>query len=442
MKTTSLLLLLTAACTNEGSVGTIGPTNGRVQVALLAPNASQDIDLLFIVDDSPGMLEIQQSLVSGFPGFIEAVSGLPTGMPSLQIGVVSTDLGTKGAADPEASSGIGAGPGSCAGRGKNGLLVTSASLTEPFIRDVATGGARSTNYTGTLAEAFSSIASLGAEGCGFEQSLQAAELALTKPENAGLVRPTAKLAVVVLTNEDDCSVARGALLGNDTNTLGPLQSFRCTRFGVTCEQGGKTPDEMNQIGEKRNCHANETVGYLTSVRDHAIALMSMKPDPRDVLFLAIAGEAATVAVEMRTQPGGGSATPALQVKCAGAATAPFGSIDPSVRLTDHAKAFPRGRVTTMCGGNVHGPLLDLAREIRGLLGDACLTRDVSLPADCEAFDTHLDGSMSAMRACTRPGSGDCWELVADPGCIGQGQRLHVVRTLPAASDSMVSLRCK
>ena len=39
--------------------------------------------------------------------------------------------------------------------------------------------------------------------------------------------------------------------------LGALQSFRCTRFGITCEGGGTTPDAMNEAGQKTSCHSNE-----------------------------------------------------------------------------------------------------------------------------------------------------------------------------------------
>ncbi len=446
IKNASLLLSL-AACTTEGSLGFTQPNEGRVQVALVGATASRDLDLLFVVDDSPGMADIQQEFVTAISNFIGALAQLPDGLPNLHIGVVSSDMGTKGTVDPLPAPPIGSGPGSCTGTGKNGLLLTSASVSGAFIRDeAAAGGGRTTNYTGSLAEAFTSIASLGANGCGFEQPLHAAEVAmLDRTENAGFLRADASLAVILIGNEDDCSVARSSIFGPDTSVLGPLQSFRCTRFGVTCEQGGRTTDEMNQIGGKANCHGNESLAYLTSVREHSAVLKTLKGDPRTMLFAAISAEASALEVEMRTPPGGGTAIPSLKAQCGqGAVTdgVPFSAIAPAVRLTDTAKGLPRSRITAMCNGGVEASVNDVAREVRGLLGDACLTRDIALPADCEAFDTRADGSQAALSRCGSGGSSDCWQLVGDPGCPGQGQRLRVNRTGMAAPDVMVSLRCK
>ena len=81
-----------------------------------------------------------------------------------------------------------------------------------------------TNYSGTLAGAFSAMASLGASGCGFEQPLQAAKNALNNnPANAGFLRPNASLALFFVTDEDDCSISHSTILGSDTTTFGPLQ---------------------------------------------------------------------------------------------------------------------------------------------------------------------------------------------------------------------------
>jgi hypothetical protein len=76
------------------------------------------------------------------------------------------------------------------------------------------------------------------------------------PMNAGFLRPEAMLGVVFLGDEDDCSVTSTAMFMNSP-ALGPLESFRCTQFGVTCEGGGRTPDEMKQVGEKSGGGANE-----------------------------------------------------------------------------------------------------------------------------------------------------------------------------------------
>ena len=111
---------------------------------------------------------------------------------------------------------------------------------------------------------------------------------------------------------------------------------------------------MNLIGPKTSCHANETLGYLSSVGDHAASLKSLKADPRKIVFAAIAAEASSLEVEMRVPPGGGIAIPTLKGQCAVVLSPSepvtgdgLGDIDPAIRLTDHAKAYPRGRVSIL-----------------------------------------------------------------------------------------------
>ena len=58
----------------------------------------------------------------------------------------------------------------CAGTGKGGDLQTNGStvVADKYISDARTG---EKNYTGTLADAFSSLGRPGSPGCGFEQPL-------------------------------------------------------------------------------------------------------------------------------------------------------------------------------------------------------------------------------------------------------------------------------
>src|SRR5205814_1265355 len=96
------------------------------------------------------------------------------------------------------------------------------------------------------------------------------------PANSGFIRPSAYLAVVYIADEDDCSMAHSTLLGGDTTTLGPLQSFRCTRFGITCDTGGTTSDQMNTVGPKDACHSNESSAYLTKIADYVTFFKGLK----------------------------------------------------------------------------------------------------------------------------------------------------------------------
>jgi hypothetical protein len=205
-------------------------TDPHVEVVRVGATVNRDIDVLWVIDDSPGMLDVQTNLKNNFPNFINVLNTLEGGLPNLHLGVVSSDVGTQGSQDASPGPAIGSGPGSCSGVGKGGNLLTSGTpvVYGSFISDTRnTDGTRNKNYTGTLENAFSAIASVGASGCGFEQPLAAARRALSNnPANAGFLRPSAHLAVLFLTDEDDCSMAHSSLLGADTSTLGPLQPLR------------------------------------------------------------------------------------------------------------------------------------------------------------------------------------------------------------------------
>jgi hypothetical protein len=128
--TTSLLSLATlgllAGCPDR-TISEVTPQQGRVEYKDIPVTVNRDIDILFVIDDSPSMLDKQTNLKNNFPNFINVLNTIEGGLPNVHIGVVSSDLGTKGAGDQTAGPGIGSGPGSCSGSGKSGNLVTSAS---------------------------------------------------------------------------------------------------------------------------------------------------------------------------------------------------------------------------------------------------------------------------------------------------------------------------
>ena len=212
----------------------------------------------------------QQSLAANFPRMIDELSTLDGGLPNLHIGIVTSDLGTSGShTDPAPTIPGGAG---CAGEGDAGNLVAIAGATDPFLSDIEdANGGRDRNYTGELRDAFGSAALVGDQGCGFEQHLGAMRCALdANPNNAGFLRPTANLAVVILADEDDCSVGDSVFFAADTSLFGPLQSFRCFRFGVQCD-----PDDPTTPGAKSGCRPREDSLYIDPVQPFEDALQGL-----------------------------------------------------------------------------------------------------------------------------------------------------------------------
>lgn len=446
-----------AAVHLDAGAGVDGPPTEHKDVPV---TINRDLDLLFLVDDSPSMADKQVNLRANFPNFINVLNALPGGLPNLHLGVISTDLGTMGAGDSAPGPAIGSGPGACNGMGKSGnLVINGAPITGNFLIDVATGtGTRMTNYTGTLAAAFAAMANSGSGGCGFEQHLEAIRRALgNNAQNAGFLRTTALLAIVILTDEDDCSIAHSTMFGPDQATLGVLSSFRCTRFGVTCDTGGTTSDEMNQVGTKASCHSNEASQFMTHVQDYVQFVRGLKANPADVIVAAISGPPTPVATELRSPGAGGAAIPALTHSCNYTGAMGLEVADPGVRLQQFLDGFPdRSSFSTVCQQDLSGGLAQIAQLITNTIGTSCFTNpladiDPSTPGSqfgCTVADVTNEGKPNETRvtlpACDASLSNKpCWHIVIDNvNCAsGDHEALKIERTTMPAADVHVVADC-
>ncbi|HET9623223.1 MAG TPA: hypothetical protein VFP84_17740 [Kofleriaceae bacterium] len=402
-----------------------GPVMEHKDIPLMI---NRNVDVLFVIDDSPSTADKQRNLVNNFPRFLATLSTVQGGLPNLHLGVVTTDLGTSGASGTP-GPGIGVlGAGGCAGTGKNGVLqLFGAPVTGVnFLSDVLqANGTRARNYTGDLAAAFATMASAGSGGCGFEQPLEAIKRALapSTQANAGFLRLDAYLAVVVLTDEDDCSLATPALLDpGNAGGLGPLESFRCTRFGVTCQGGGATPDQMNQAGAKTQCAPTADRTYLTAPADYAAFLHALKDDPRKVMVAALMGPPEPVSVELRAASTGQPKIPALAHACTYTAADGVEVADPAVRLRALLDQFPdRSDFESVCAEDLTGPLARIAGLIRSVIGDPCIEGriadgDLTTPGVQPSCQVSVQSGAitTPLAACDATATNrPCWHLVED-----------------------------
>lgn len=417
------------------------------EIVVLPAIPNRNVDLLFVIDTSPSMLDEQQALVASFPLMMDALATLDGGLPNLHIGVITTDMGVQNASGPLGPS-IGSGPGACSGIGDDGLLHHDAPelAGSTFISDVDAGdGTRLRNYTGALRDVFASIASVGADGCGFEQPLAAVRRALENPANGGFLRPDANLAIVILSDEDDCSALNPGLWGPDTLTLGPLQSFRCTKLGVTCEVGGTTPTEMDVVGPKADCHANTASSYVQDIAPFTTYLASLKADPYAVMIAAIVGDPTHVAVELAPPPGGGSPTPRLVDVCAGDSVA-----DPAVRIAQVVDAFSSRSILASICGDLVSPLTSIGYTAKKLVGDPCVDvplADTSEEVGSQTYCEVVDGPLAAeqpLPACDGERTTDCWRLAPDPvrcARVDANLRFEVHRSATPTAKSYAHLKC-
>lgn len=421
--------LLATGCPDR-TISEVNPEQGRVEYKDIPVTVNRNIDILFVIDDSVSMADKQTNIRENFPNFVNVLNTIAGGLPDLHIGVVSSDGGSKGSEDTTPGPGIGTvGQGGCSGEGKRGNLqlgMAGNAVQGTFISDIKLStGERQKNYTGDLATVFGQMATIGAQGCGFEQHLEAMRRALANnPANAGFIRPDAYLAVIFLADEDDCSFKRASqMYAPESPQMGALQSFRCNRFGHICAVNGQTPDQMNVAtgaqAVKGQCGPNENSAYLTKVADYVNFLKGLKSDPSKVIVAGILGTTEPYVVEMRAPPGGqGPPIPAVKHSCTYQGALGPEVADPPVRLKFFLDQFPsRSTFTTICQRDLSGGLQLIAQLLKTALGNPCIEGDLVTPYDCSVSDVtnYLKPNQSEkiIPSCESGNARPCWTIDVD-----------------------------
>jgi hypothetical protein len=182
------------------------------------------VDMLFVVDDSNSMFQEQQELAANLNQFIDALANAPVRL-DLRVGVTNTsvhDYSGETAYGALAWDGTGwvAFPGTPSTPYPDGTIVAihqnlNGTVTAGNFEwnGSAWGGSRILATGPTLVGDFEANVLQGIWGAGKEQPLaamkRALELAANGGVNSGFRRAGARLAVVVLTDEDDCSSGVG-----------------------------------------------------------------------------------------------------------------------------------------------------------------------------------------------------------------------------------------
>jgi hypothetical protein len=242
--------------------------------------ATRNLDLLFMIDNSPSMKEEQANLIRNFPVMINELKKLPGGLPNLHVAVVTSDLGAGSV--PLSNGGC---PRIGGDRGifhapNCGLAPGSNFLT------TSSDGALN-NFQGDLQSVFNCMASVGDQGCGYEHQLQATRVALYEaitPENKGFLRDDAMLAIVLISDEDDCSAQTSTNLFVDDATFpGTTASFRCAQVGHLCD--GKSPALTPFDAPLEACASNEN-GRLIKVAEVVDSIKVLKSRPAEQIVVA------------------------------------------------------------------------------------------------------------------------------------------------------------
>ena len=170
---------------------------------ILEPSA---VDILWVFDNAGTVIQLQEAVGEAFPSL---VGSLESRSVDWQTAIVTTDM-----IDPD----------------HRGRLIPLGSDGSPFLRAGQSDAAAR----------FAQGARVGAEGAVVERGLESAWAALSPPllhrDNEGLLRPEARLAVVFVGDDDDCS-HEGRLVANtpegcvaNPDQLVPVSEY-LVRFG-------------------------------------------------------------------------------------------------------------------------------------------------------------------------------------------------------------------
>ena len=414
---------------------------------------NRNVDLLFLIDDSMSMAKSQTNLLRNFPRFMDKLEAFTGGLPDVHIAVISSDMGDGGAGN--AMCGGKAGIFQSAGRGG---CTTTLQAGAQFISNVA-GVA---NYTGSLADVFTCIAALGEAGCGYEQQFTAITRALgadgqaPPAENQGFLRDDAYLAIVMITNEDDCSTAvGGGLYGPQSLTSQLGTAFRCNELGHICD--GVSPSRyapngaVTDVVSYQSCTSAEG-GALKTVAETAAQIMALKPDPaKQILMAAITGPKGPYKVHWKAPPAGVAEGPWPEVSHS--CTAADGSYaDPSVRVSELVGQFgDNGLMLSICDDEFAPALEVIAQRISIFVEPPCIegqvaTRPGTSEPDCTVVShARTNGTLvdAPVPSCADSGgAAPCWDLVAGQGaCTGRTMQISGDRSAPPATSQDVAFDC-
>jgi hypothetical protein len=196
-------LLAASLCVGACSTPVDAPGStlpGRCQVD--APLISaQKTDLLFVIDNSGSMAEEQAAIATELPAFLEALRREDGVAQDFRVGVITTSVYLHASVN---------------GREQFSLYNDQAGRLQPVPDE--TGRASAERYLEStdpqLLEKFRRLVRQGTQGSGQETPFEAVRLAVSPPlaslaveegGNGGFLRDGARLLVVVVSDEDDCS---------------------------------------------------------------------------------------------------------------------------------------------------------------------------------------------------------------------------------------------
>ncbi|MEZ4288652.1 MAG: hypothetical protein R3A47_11035 [Polyangiales bacterium] len=394
------------------------------------------VDLLFMIDNSSSMDEEQAKLVVEIPRLVDTLlngeldcGGDPTCTPetfppvtNLRVGVVTSNMGTGD------SNGFGF-PG-CSGNGDNAQLRSadgagmSCSGGNSIYYDYQSG----MTVRATFDAEVDCATDQGTDGCGFEQQLAATSGAFTNPGNAGFLRSNALLAIIMVTDEEDCSTTNSEVFNPDSTSLeGPFTTTdevkreeRCWAFrdqltpisdfvsGILATKGGNpeqivfaaitgVPNAVVEPSDNANLNLDDYDAVLADPRMEQrpfTAALSAHP-----FYNAVYGDTTNTAANEVDQANEKLVPVCIAADGSDADNFPDGRAFPAVRIVETAKGLSEAGVGTVvrsiCDPTYTDTLNTVISKIGSALRKICLPRPLTRGADgkvnCEVVEVQPEG---------------------------------------------------
>ncbi len=339
------------------------------------------VDLLVMVDNSGSMSQEQALLTSHFRELMQALldpsdddgDTRPDAPPveDLHVGVVSSDMGTMGHILGTCTRPDGGDDG-CFRHTPSAVV---AGCDERYPAFLARDSTNADVYGPlSLADDFACIATLGTSGCGFEQQLEAVRRAVLENQapgrcNEGFLRDDSVVVLLLVTDEDDCSVdpAHPEMFDQERPDLGHL-SLRCFLHPELLRTPEWFRDELLRL--RPDDPSSVVLAQLVGVPpEAAVCETATAAGIRDCLALP----------EM--QPRVDPAIPSQMVPSCGSS---MGLAFPPERIVKLARLWVEAgggvRLGSICREDWSATFQGLRQDIASRLRRSCMTTTFELPA--------------------------------------------------------------
>ncbi len=501
-------------------------TTGGPDGNLVALGFNRDVDLLFVIDNSGSMAEEQGLLAQNIAALVNVFEAVGA---NYRVGVTTTDSGNprcpSATYKPEGGNLV---LSSCLDRIDQGEFIFGADDFSFACTDVCTkrdadlvvkgtataydpqemprkwveagGGQSNIGGVGSVAEALQCYLPQGVAGCGFESHLESMYLALANSasqaskNNYGFLREAAQTAIVIVSDETDCSYNPGTqeiftvnkVFWNSPDDPAPTSGM-CWRAGVECSGPGPSYSECHaqNYGAQGSVTADPSEAVLQPVSKYIDFVKSIEAQKQQideglrVQVALLAGvpvgyENFEAEIAYEDSPDADyQASFGIGPGCVlGDPGQPSGTATPPVREREFAEAFldvDHRNLYSICQNDYSGALAAIAGQIADTLRPTCMptcVKDIDpatpvVDPSCQLYEENIvQGTQTEIPQCMEvngewtapPGATVCFGIRRDrdgkqtpsmlddmsPYCIDEGFNLEFELVRSAAAPAGVT----